>query len=81
MAGSFIARQSKTILHHLKIAVAVFGTFRESLRMQVKIFNGSDRAGLEKQINEWLHSISITKIHYVTHANDGNAMCITVWWM
>ena len=38
--------------------------------MKFKIFKSSDKAVLEKQINEWLAK-DVHEIKHVTHVNDG----------
>ena len=49
--------------------------------MKMKIFEGGDSAALETKINEWLKNERMSKIHYITHANNAATMLITVWWM
>ena len=63
-----------------RFAFPIPGVFKELWLMQFKIFRGANE-DLEKQIQGWLSKTVVNKIHYVTHANDGGMMYITVWWM
>jgi len=48
--------------------------------MKMKIFFGTERPTLEKEINEWLQQAGVYKINHVTHANYETSIFITVWW-
>jgi hypothetical protein len=47
--------------------------------MKMTIFKGSE-IEVEKEINKWLQSERINKIHHVTHVNSGATVYISVWW-
>ena len=47
--------------------------------MKMTIFRGSE-IEVEKEINKWLQSERINKIHHVTHVNYGATVYISVWW-
>jgi hypothetical protein len=48
--------------------------------MKMKIFDGIDRPGLERKINEWLRENKLTNLKFIAQSESGGHIVITVWY-
>lgn len=48
--------------------------------MQMKLFHGGDRQGVERRINEWLKENNINTLKFVAQSESDGNVVITIWW-